>query len=714
MRTRILRSVAALVCALAVLGIPVHPASAAPTPAPADPESGPFARSSSTTYRVTLVARSCAAYGEVMANQVRDDDGESPGKPGRETAYTPGQAVDPDIEARDNACTPLPGAKFTFGAGREKTGPLSTVTAPREPLTAADGTARLDGSGKTTGATLAGAVTTILTDEQLRLTARRQLWLQGGATGALVPGGHSFGVLRCGVDGRTAGNVQWVTFPAGVRHVFCYAYYVRGSTATGTFAVKLRTTRPVGYPQRIGFQGSISQAGGFSLTADASETSFARLAGEQHQVQPVLPAGWRVADVTCAGSHVAADPATGHAQVTLVANETASCAYAVEPPAAAAGLTVRLYSEGGAGKFGVTVNGTGTSSALVAEPRGDGSAVTAAGADLSRLAPGAYTVSVQPPVADAKEWTLASATCNGAPVTVQSGTLQALVGAGVATDCVLRVIRRQATVSLKVVTQGGVATAGFALVPSNSGEPGWGASATTGNPGTSTAATGDLPQSVPFGAYIVVPVPPVSTADASWRLAGLGCQPGNAAGADSLSLRVDVNASTAAVECTATYQQQPAIRVRVALRAEGPGQNTDAVVDVSCGDGSAGRAVLAGDESGPSELPTPLSFADKTPCTVSLPEGADRPKAAALLVEPAPGNAPLPLPATVALDQPGTEYTLTVTLVYEGEDEGGQKTAAGALNSFTVLPFALIGSGLVGIGAAILLVMVARRRMGIE
>jgi hypothetical protein len=211
-----------------------------------------------------------------------------------------------------------------------------------------------------------------------------------------------------------------------------------------------------------------------------------------------------------------------------------------------------------------------------------------------------------------------------------------------------------------------------------------------------------------------VPVPPVATADASWRLTSLGCQPGASTGADSASLRVEVNASTAAVECTATYQQQPAIRVRVALRAEGPGQNSDAVIEVSCGDGSAGRAVLAGDESGPSELPTPLSFAEKTPCTVSLPDGADRPKAATLLVEPAPGNALLPLPATVALDQPGTEYQLTVTFVYEGEADDRPTTAAGVLSSFSVLPFALIGSGLVGIGAAILLVMVARRRMGME
>ena len=36
------------------------------------------------------------------------------------------------------------------------------------------------------------------------------------------------------------------------------------------------------------------------------------------------------------------------------------------------------------------------------------------------------------------------------------------------------------------------------------------------------------------------------------------------------------------------------------------------------------------------------------------------------------------------------------------------------IDSFALLPVALIGAGLIGIGAAVLLVMVARRRLGLE
>jgi hypothetical protein len=96
---------------LVVLMGPVGPAWAE------DPE--PFARSAATTYQMTLAARGCAAYADVMANQVRDDSAESPGRPGHDSLYKPGQPVDPEVEERAN-CEPLSGVSFTVGGGREK------------------------------------------------------------------------------------------------------------------------------------------------------------------------------------------------------------------------------------------------------------------------------------------------------------------------------------------------------------------------------------------------------------------------------------------------------------------------------------------------------------------------------------------------------------------------------------------------------------------
>jgi hypothetical protein len=99
---------------------------------------------------------------------------------------------------------------------------------------------------------------------------------------------------------------------------------------------------------------------------------------------------------------------------------------------------------------------------------------------------------------------------------------------------------------------------------------------------------------------------------------------------------------------------------------------------------------------------------------VSLAETADRPRNASVLVESAPGNAPLAVPATVALGTPGSDVRLAVVLSYDGPPVGEVSRGTKALNSFSVMPLVLIGSGLVGIGAATLLVVVARRRMGMD
>jgi len=696
-----------------------------------DPE--PFARSSATTYQVTLVARSCPAYADVAANQVRDDAAESPGRPGHDSPYKPGQPVDPEVEERVG-CEPLPGVSFTLGSGREKKGALSSVTAAGDPATTLADTPRLDAAGRPTGGPLRGAVTVTLTEDQVKLAAKRQLWVQGGTAAAPVPTGTSFAVLRCGIDGRTGGNTQWIGYPSGARHVFCYAYYVRGATATGTLTIKLRTSKAVGYPQRVPFASSLSQSGSFALTADSSETSFVRLSGEAHRLQPQLPAGWQLADATCAASTAQVDQASGRADVTLVAGENAICSYVLTPPAAPPGLTLRVYAEGGSGTFGLAVasatggpsGGTGGSGpaglSLTAEPRGDGSAVTATGADLGGLAAGQYTVTATFPAADASQWSLAGAACNGSPVSPRERAVAVTVGAGAVTDCVLKVVRKQGSIALKVLTQGSVATAGFALASAVSSEPGWWAAGTTSRQAAPVSATGDVPASLAFGSYVLTPVPPPATVDSAWKLTSLGCSPGTSGGPDTRSMTIDLAVSAPSVECTATYEMVAATQLRLRLEIDGGSPRpTATVLDVACVDGSAGRVVIGGGSEGPADLPSPLVFAADTSCTVALAEGTERPVNASLVNESAAGNAPLPLPATVAVatTPPGAsaaapaDVRLRVALSYGGAGID-ERRRAGPIESFGLLPVALIGSGLVGIGAAVLLVLVARRRMGLD
>lgn len=725
----------------AVVGVVALALTAPASPARAE-EPAPFSRSAATTYQVTLAARACGSYAEVMGNQVAEDRGESPGRPGRDSTYRPGDPVDPVIEEQ-SGCEPLTGINFTFGGGREKKGAMSTVTAATPPVATLETTPLLDHAGRPGRGAVPGAVTASLTETQMNLAGKRQLWVQGGTPGAPVPAGVQFATLRCALDGRTGGNVQWIGYLPGSRHVFCFAYYVRNAAPTGTIAVKLRTTKSVGYAQRIPFTSNLSQSGTFQLTADSSSASFVRLSGETYRFAPQLPPGWRLADVDCSASKQVVDLGTGRVDVTPVGGESVTCSYAVTPPTAPAGLTVRALSEGGGGTFGVVV-ASGTASAppspgtggagggsapgvrvVSVSPTGDGDAATATGADLSGLPAGQYRLTVNPPAAEADLWTVGAAACNGSPVTVQGRAVQVTVGSGAVTDCVLRLVRKQGSASLKVVTEGAVATAGFALLPLSTAEPGWSASATTTHAGTVAAAAGDIPGSLPFGTYLVVPVAPLTTVDSAWRLTSLGCSPGSSGGPDTRALAIDVRAATPTVDCTATYEPVRAAEMRVNLQVDGPSAATSPIVlDVSCADGSKGRLVLpAGDESS-ADLPAPLIFTADTSCTVGLGEGTDRPFNASMINEAAAGNAPLALPATVAVRPPDAESSadptagdirLSVTLGYTAM--GGRPTKTekpGVIGSFTLLPVALIGAGLMGIGAAVLLVMVARRRLGLE
>ncbi len=160
---------------------------------------------------------------------------------------------------------------------------MSAVTAAGSPVTTLAETPLLDAAGRAGAGQLGGAVTASLNETQMNLAGKRELWVQGGTPAAPVPSGLQFAVLRCGIDGRTGGNAQWIGYLPGSRHVFCFAYYVRNAAPTGTVAVKLRTTKAVGYAQRVPFTSNLSQSGSFQLTADSSSASFVRLSGETYR-----------------------------------------------------------------------------------------------------------------------------------------------------------------------------------------------------------------------------------------------------------------------------------------------------------------------------------------------------------------------------------------------------------------------------------------------
>lgn len=89
-----------------------------------------------------------------------------------------------------------------------------------------------------------GAFAVPLTDKQVeRLKEGKKLWVQGGTPDdpvldKLAPSTYAFGALRCTVDNVNGDNVEFLAFPEGSRHVFCFAYYVVPPPTSGTIIVR--------------------------------------------------------------------------------------------------------------------------------------------------------------------------------------------------------------------------------------------------------------------------------------------------------------------------------------------------------------------------------------------------------------------------------------------------------------------------------------------
>ncbi len=677
---------------------PIAPAGAA------DPK--PYASSAASRYQVTFAARSCGGYQDIAANQVRDDSAGTLARPGRDSPYQPGQPVDPDVEDNvDSGCTDLTGWRFTLGGGHDAKGVtgVSSTTPPTQ-----ESGSRLDSVGKDTGGLLGGAVTVALTDEEVRNAGRRQLWVQGEARA-----GYGFGVLRCSVDGRTGGNLQWLSFPSGIRHVFCYAYYVKNPGDPGIVTIRMSLTKPVGYPQKLPFRSDLSLApeGRFALTGDAATASFTRVAGS-YTVLAQPPTGWRVADLSCVGSDKATvDVPAGKVTIALAARDTVTCTYSIEPPPAGTGLTLRVFTGGVPAAFGLAVDGAGGRQSAAAVTTAEPNAVTATGTDLSGLSAGPYTVTVTPPAAEAATWALTGAACNGRPVRVTGMAVRLDLVAGIAADCVVQLARRTPTPRLRAVTAGGVAGAGFAIVPADTAAAGWWAAANTTGYGVAASAAGDLPTDLPPGDYLVTAIPPRSGLDGGWKLSALTCDPAGKGATAGGAVRITLAPGGRDPVCTASYQVETPTRMRVTVRATGAtaSRSAPAVVELSCVDGSAGRVVLATDSPGQqASLPEPLAFLGPTECTIAQPAAGGAARTSVTVERNGPDGS-LSLPSEIRIARDVTQYTVVVT--DEFAPAAGSQGGTSLLDEIKALPTVLVGLGMVGFGALVFLGVLLRRRV---
>ncbi len=601
----------------------------------------PAQAASSDSYQVTFVARQCPTYQDITANLNRNNIQESLQDLGADTAYTAGEPISPSVETPNQPnCTALTGWQFTFGDGIDGTTPgtnLSRVSNPVGPsLTTRSSVPLLDTSGNPTGMDIAGAVTTTLTAAQAGQAADHTLWVQGGT--ATDPLGtstfgdrYAFGALRCAVDNLNGDNVEWVGFPTGQTHVFCYYYAVALTPLPGTVTIAKVLTNPGASDPAFPFQGTVSYNPGGTFEVGAGRSvSFTRDSNVDWDFQEQPTPGYAFTSAVCTsrnglstfngtaapiGTPVTFDTDV-RIGVDLAPADVATCTYTNARNVV--DLTVLKQTLGGMGSFPVTVTSPAhvvtDLSATTTEAGVPAEACTSAPVacdvvDSPGSFPADYTVAETLPAATAAgSWAATAFDCNG--VSQPAAATQTVVVTSSLENlaCTFtNTFSPTGIITLTKTTTGGVGTTEFAVTPtapsddSDTADPVY--SATTTDEGTAVTATqvsgAYSLDSLDLGTYSVVESGPDDTADGSWSTASITC---NGASTDPTTsdVLVTLTSSDPHVTCafTNTFTTGPSPTTTTTappVTTTTLGPTTDAATS---GTGGSGQLASTGEDVG--------------------------------------------------------------------------------------------------------------------
>ncbi len=540
-------------------------ASALPTPA--------GAAGTPPRYKLTLVARQCPVYTDVMANRARNNLQQSLQDLGANSVYAAGQQISPQIEsANDAGCTPLVNWTFTLGDGiGGLTSYLSTVTHPNQSVATQASVPQLDPQGTPTGQNIAGATTITLTQQQAALAQRRGLWVQGGTladplnNGTFGTGTYAFAALRCGIDNLNGDNVEWVGYPSGVTHLFCYYYAVTPAPGFGTIRVIKALASGTPATATFPFHGNVSYnpGGVFDLTppTPTSTDTFSVVRAAVTGSVPAwnftedVPPGWSPPIVNCASqtstSTFVITAAT--VQVTLGSGDTATCTYT--DSLLSNSITVaKRTTNGVGGPFGFTVRNSssvvvGTFSATTTRP----DEIVTAGSTSSGLPQGQYTITeTLPPSTPTSSWQAVDVSCDG--VTQNSAGTSVVVTLGTQPLlCTFTNADPTGSLTLEKTTLGGVGTTTFLVEPQTAdgdvgaereqpvGEGNLAAvTATTTQPGVPVTATGADLSHLPLGNYSILELPPPDSPEGTWQTTHFQCSGAGLRGGVTVSVSLTV------------------------------------------------------------------------------------------------------------------------------------------------------------------------------
>ncbi len=527
----------AALLALSVCLVVAGPASAAPSR-----PSGLF---------LTLAARVCPSYTDITANKARNNIMESLRDLGPDTPYRDGENVDPDVEqAVQPNCQALPDWRFTVGddyTSKAVAGPwgvLSVIKGRlREPLVTKKSTPLLNARAEPTGRQIAGAVTYELSQAEAKLAPRGSLWVQGGTPedpvlDDLYPGPeYGFGALRCSTDNVNGDNVEYVAYPAGATHVFCFAYYVKPPPTGGTIVIRKQETGSEAPAETFNFAGNLSYepGGHFSLSpaagGSASETFYrgaTSAGGEPWRVVEQAPVDWRLSDLACISrdgtSQVGTSREDAEARIDLGAGDLVTCTYTDEYSPPPEGLVIRKITEGGVGAFDFQVkpSGQGADRQARATTQEEGVAVDAQPSPLD-LQPGDYRIVEDLPTSEEGRWELRRVECGGKEVPIEDDGVAATVFPRAVETCTFtnRFVPF-GRIEISKITRGALGTTGFEVGSGADPEVTFLSHATTTAEGSAAKAVGEPADHLELGRYTITELAP-PPGRGEWGLEEVSC-----------------------------------------------------------------------------------------------------------------------------------------------------------------------------------------------
>ena len=506
---------------------------------------------------VTFAARVCPAYTDVFANKARNNIMESLENLGPDTNYGSSEPVSPgrEGESPQSKCSPLVGWHFQIGTridGRTPDTNLSRVSDDGPTVTTLSSTPLLGTTGKPTGDSVAGAVTMILTDEQLSQAQSQRFWVQGGTRSQpLGPnaGVYGFAALRCAHDNVNGDNVEYASFSSNETHVFCYYYAVTPPPKAGTIIIKKLIAPGSPASGSFDFAGDLSYVpgGAFSLSNGGSE-SFVRgdstTTGKPWTVYEKVPDGWTVS-VQCS-----ADPSPGAKStwtsvqggtgvaISLAPKDTVTCVFTNTNTLKPQRLQISKFAQGAAGAFGwsLTDPAAKTTAGTVTVPAGG----TATMVDQPLTSAGTYTLVETLPTSTEGKWQLASLTCTNATTSVGANGSSATLtvdAAGLTKGVVCTLVNSfvASTATLRIFsTTLAYDSAGLSSYAVDQGSQ---ARSATGWPRTSVASTqvadarmranpatpADSTASIPAGSYTLSAQGPAATSVGAWSIKSIKC-----------------------------------------------------------------------------------------------------------------------------------------------------------------------------------------------